>query len=153
MTRTIFSMSEGQAQMKKALKDVVVPHLRGYDFSGSFPHFRRRRPDRIDLFTFQFDRHGGGFVIEIGQCPAEGVTTHWGKKIAPEKVTAWDLSSKQRARVHPHIGSGTDSWFHYDGAAAQDVFKQTAESVLPFLEHTERMFDDFERVQKLGQVG
>jgi hypothetical protein len=29
--------------------------------------------------TFQFDRHGGGFVIEIGQCPADGCTTHWGE--------------------------------------------------------------------------
>ena len=143
-------MSEAQDQMKKALKDVVVPRLRDHDFTGSFPHFRRCRPNRIDLITFQFDRHGGGFVIEIGQCPAEGFTTHWGKQIAPEKVTAWDVSSKQRSRVQPHIGSGTDGWFRYDGVAAQDVFRQTAEAVLPFLEQAEKMFDDFERVQKLG---
>jgi hypothetical protein len=103
--------------------------------------------------TFQFDRHGGGFVIEIGQCPAEGFTTHWGKVIAPDKIRTWDLSSKQRARVQPRIGSGTDSWFRYDGTAAQDVFGQTAESILPFLEQTERMFDDFERVPKLGEPG
>jgi hypothetical protein len=122
-------MSEAQDQMKKALKDVVVPRLRDHDFTGAFPHFRRRRSDRIDLLTFQFDRHGGGFIIEIGQCPAEGFTNHWGKLIGPEKVKAWDLSSQQRARIQPRIGSGTDSWFRYDGTTARDVFNLQSNSL------------------------
>jgi hypothetical protein len=143
-------MSEGHDQMKKALKDVVVPRLRDHDFTGAFPHFRRRRPDRIDLLTFQFDRYGGGFVLEIGQCPPLGFTTSWGEQIAPEKVRAWDLSWKQRARIQPRVGPGTDSWFRYDDAPAPDVFKRTAESVLPFLEHAEKMFGDFDRVRGLS---
>jgi hypothetical protein len=144
-------MSEAQYQMKKALKAVVVPRLHDHGFKGSFPHFRRCRPNHIDLFTFQFDRHGSGFVIEIGQCSADGFRTHWGKQIAPEKVTAWDLPPNQRARVQLCAGSGTNGWFRYDKRAEQDVFKQTADSVLPLLEHTEKMFDNFERVHKLGE--
>jgi Domain of unknown function (DUF4304) len=143
-------MSDTQDQMKKALKDVVVPHLRERGFTGSFPHLRRHRPDRIDLLTFQFDRHGGGFIVEIGQCPPEGFTTYWGKQIAPEKVTAWDLSPKQRARVRSRVGSGTDVWFRFDRAASADDFSQTAESVFPFIEQAERMFDDFNHVQRVG---
>jgi hypothetical protein len=136
--------------MKKALKDVVVPRLREVGFLGSLPHLRRRRPNRIDLFTFQFDRHGGGFLIELAQCAPDGFTTYWGKQIAPNKVTAWDLPSMQRARIQPRVGSGTDSWFRYDKAAASADFRQTAESVLPFVEQAERMFDDFDHVQKIG---
>src|SRR5262245_55019868 len=115
-------MSDARDQMKKALRDLVVPRLREAGFDGSFPHFRRRRPDLIDLFTFQFDRHGGGFIIELAQCAAEGLTTHWGKKIAPDKVTPWDLPTTQRARIQPRVGSGTDSWFRYDGAVSEETF-------------------------------
>jgi hypothetical protein len=143
-------MSDAQDQMKKALKSIVVPRLREYGFAGSFPHFRRLRPDRIDLLTFQFDRHGGGFVIEIGQCPPQGFTTYWGKQVAPDKITTWDLSPKERARLRPRDGSGIESWFRYDDAASASAFAQTAESVLPFVEQAERMFDDFDRVQRVG---
>jgi uncharacterized protein DUF4304 len=143
-------MSEAQDHMKKALKTVVIPHLRERAFVGSFPHFRRRQLNRIDLLTFQFDRLGGGFVIEISQSPLEGITTHWGKKISPEKVTAWDLPPKQRARLKPQQGSGTDSWFRYDEATTPDDFTQAAESVLPCLAEVEKMFDDFQKISKVG---
>jgi hypothetical protein len=109
--------------------------------------FRRRRQEHVDLFTFQFDRRGGGFIIEIGQCQPEGFTTHWGKLIPPEKVRIWDLPPKQRARIQPSAGLGTDSWFRFDGAVA-DIFTRTATSVIPFVEQAEKMFDDFEQVQK-----
>jgi Domain of unknown function (DUF4304) len=143
-------MSEAQDQMKKAIKNVVVPRLRESAFVGSFPHFRRRQLSRIDLLTFQFDRHGGGFVIEISQSPLEGITTHWGKKISPEKVTAWDLPPNQRARLKPREGSGTDSWFRYDEATTQDDFTKTAESVLLCLAEADKMFDDFQKIPKVG---
>jgi len=143
-------MSEAQDQMKAALKSTVVPRLRKLGFSGSFPHLRRRRPDRIDLLTFQFDRHGGGFVIEISRCPPDGLTTAWGKQIAPGKVTAWDLPPKERGRIKPREGSGTDSWFRYGNAGSELEFVRMAESVLPFIEQAERMFDDLDRVPKVG---
>jgi Domain of unknown function (DUF4304) len=143
-------MSEAQDQMKKALKNVVVPRLRERAFVGSFPHFRRRLLNRIDLLTFQFDRHGGGFVIEISQSPLEGITTHWGKEIPPEKVTAWDLPPKQRARLKPQKGSGTDSWFRYDAVTTKDDFTRMAESVLPCLADVENMLNDFQKTPKVG---
>jgi len=143
-------MSDARDQMNRALKDIVVPVLRDRGFTGSFPHFRRCRQDRIDLFTFQFDKYGGGFVIEIGQCQPEGFTTHSGKQIPPSKVRAWDLGLKQRSRIQPGAGSGRDSWFRFEGTAA-DIFTRTATSVVPFVEQAERIFDDFEQVQKIGQ--
>ena len=60
-------MIDARDQMRKALKDLVLPRLRELGFEGSFPHLRRRRVDRADLFTFQFDRHGGGFIERFGQ--------------------------------------------------------------------------------------
>jgi len=139
-------MSDATEQMKKMLKQIVVPRLRERGFAGSFPHLRRRRAERIDLLTFQFDRHGGGFVIEIGQCPPDGYTTYWGKQIAADKVTAWDLPPKERARVQPQTGSGKDSWFRFDDS----TFSRTAEAVLPCIEQAESMWNEFDKVQRVG---
>jgi len=135
-------MADGRRQMINALQEIVVPRLRRQGFIGSFLHFRRLRPDRIDALTFQFDRHGGGFIIEIGQCPPNGFTTYWGKFIPPKKVRAWDLDVAQRSRIQPQVGSGTDSWFRYDDGYTEDAFRQIAETVLPHIDEAEKMFDD-----------
>jgi hypothetical protein len=133
-------------QMRQALNDVVVPILRKRGFHGSFPHFHRRLKEHIDLLMFEFAQHGGGFIIEIGRCQPEGFTTHWGKLIPPEKVRVWNLPSKQRVRIQPVAGSGSDSWFRFDDVAA-DVFIRAATSVIPFIEQAERIFSDFDTVQ------
>jgi hypothetical protein len=58
-------------KMVAALKAEVVPQLRKNGFSGSFPHFRRIGPTKTDCVTFQFDKWGGGFVVEIGEGPTD----------------------------------------------------------------------------------
>jgi uncharacterized protein DUF4304 len=58
-------MSESRDKMIDALRRVIVPTLRNMGFTGSFPHFRRIRETRIDLLTFQFNRSGGSFVVEV----------------------------------------------------------------------------------------
>ena len=89
------------------------------------------------MITFQFDRYGGGFIIEIGQCPADGITTSWGKQIPPNKVNVAYLGWKERTRIQPRAGSGTDSWFRYDRVSTGDGFNQVAQSVLPLLNLSE----------------
>jgi len=107
-------MEPPRDSVESELKSVVVPELRTNGFTGSFPHFRRPDPLGVDLLTFQFDRNGGGFVIEIARGPATGFVTHWGKEIPAERLTAWDLHPDERHRIKPRAGSGTESWFRYD---------------------------------------
>jgi hypothetical protein len=103
------------------LKRVVQPHLRAERFVGTFPHFRRLSEEAIDLITFQFDRHGGGFVIEIARCPSDGILTYRGEHLPPSKVQAWDVHPNFRKRIKPRSGSGTDSWFRYETTVASKV--------------------------------
>jgi hypothetical protein len=103
------------------LKRVVQPYLRAEKFAGTFPHFRRPGEEAIDLVTFQFDRHGGGFVIEIARCPRDGVVAYQGVHSPPSKVRAWDVHSNFRKRIKPRPGSGTDSWFRYETSEASKV--------------------------------
>jgi hypothetical protein len=123
--------------MDEALKLYVVPALRERGFKGSLPHFRRLRTDRVDLLTIQFDKHGGGFVVEISQCAVEGVTTHWGKHVPASKVTAWDLHPDQRLRLKLRDGSGTDSWFRFD----RDEYSEVASQVLSRLGDADAYWD------------
>lgn len=81
-------MSEETNKMIDSLKENVIPKLRELNFKGSFPHLRRFKNDKINLLTFQFDRNGGGFVIEIGNCNKNGFTTHYDEYIKPSKMTA-----------------------------------------------------------------
>jgi len=65
-------MSESRDKMMEALHRVVVPMLRDMGFTGSFPHFRRVHDTQIDVLTFQFNRWGGSFVVEVAFCEPVG---------------------------------------------------------------------------------
>lgn len=127
-------MSDARDQMIETLKEYVIPVLRERGFKGSFPHFRRPTGRGIHLVTFQFDKCGGGFVVEIATCPSDGVTTHWGKQIAPGKVTAWDVTHRLRLGASDE---GSDHWFRYEKRGLfclGNRFERAALEVLPFLD-------------------
>ena len=111
--------------MIASLKKTFVPALRERGFKGSFPHFRRPGVNCIDLLTVQFDKRGGGFVVEISRCSPEGITTHWGKHVPPDKVTAWDMFPKDRLRLGVRK-PGEDHWFRFDDGTPADKVAERA---------------------------
>jgi hypothetical protein len=126
--------STSRKEMVKSLSETVVPVLRQKGFKGSFPHFRRVKTDRINLLTFQFDRNGGGFVIEITNCQPNGFTTSWGQKIEPNKLTAHDIFNRKRIQYNMDTpNSSTDDWFRYDKKylfGFGDIYKKVCKDVL-----------------------
>ena len=125
-------------EMIKNLNEIVVPALRQINFKGSFPHFRRFTSERINLLTFQFDRSGGGFVIEIANCKPDGFTTSWGQEIKPNKLTAHDLNNRKRIQSNMKTESSlTDDWFRYDKKyflGLRDIYKKVCKDVLSKLD-------------------
>jgi hypothetical protein len=122
----MFGMSANlRNEMEASLKRVVIPELRRAGFTGTLPHLRRVG-QVVDLVTFQFDKHGGGFVIEVATGELAGFTTHWGKHIPANKLTAWDLHPDNRKRLTPVAGAGTDSWFRYDSSSTTDLVAANA---------------------------
>ena len=107
-------MHGSKAEMERVLKLSIVPWLRERGFTGSFPHLRRTARTAIDLLTFQFDRNGGGYVIEIARCPPEGIVTQWGKTIQAQAANAWDVHPSRRKRIQPKNTAGTEGWFRFD---------------------------------------
>ena len=114
-------MTETRANMEQELKLQVIPWLREQGFVGSMPHMRRISTTHVDLLTFQFDRHGGGFIVEIAQCPPAGIVTPWGKAIPAKNARAWDVHPSRRKRIAAFESAGADGWFRFDREPADQV--------------------------------
>jgi 3-methyladenine DNA glycosylase AlkD len=109
---------------------------------------RRIADDTICFVTLQFDRCGGGFVIETAQTKNESFIAYWGKSISPDKLTAHDLN--ERIRIHQkglRGGSSTDDWFRYDikGIFVHNVYDSVAKQVMKNMKLIEKVFDDWTR--------
>lgn len=98
--------------MEQALEQHIVPWLFEHGFTGELPHFRRKRQINVDLLTFQFDRYGGGFVIELGKAPLGDFITRSGEVIAEDKLTPPFVD--ERVRIGPGEDDSDDPWFRYD---------------------------------------
>ena len=143
--------SNSKKEMVNHLSKIVIPVLREKGFKGSIPHFRRFTSERIHLLTFQFDKYGGGFVIEIANSLPGGHITSWGTKVEPNKLTAHDLSNRKRIQANMSTpgNSGKDDWFRYDKATVSDshnVYNDVCEDILSKLE----IADDYWKNGPLG---
>ncbi|WP_191556767.1 DUF4304 domain-containing protein [Metabacillus idriensis] len=50
----------------------------------------------IDLITFQFNKWGGSFVVELASCPSQGIISSWGEEIPSNKITAHNMDKRFR---------------------------------------------------------
>lgn len=119
------SKHPARAALETALREVVIPDLRERGFRGTFPHFRRPLPTRLDLLTFQFYSAGGSFVVEIAQCGPEGPKLSW-KSVAPEKATAHHVNQRLRLGSDPE-NRRSDHWFKF----GKPNYEDGHEDVLP----------------------
>lgn len=135
-------------EMIKNLNNTVIPMLRKLNFKGSFPHFRRLTEKRINLLTFQFDRHGGGFVIEIANCSTINYKTSLDISIVPNKLTAHSVCVRKRIQANMKTpSSSTDDWFRYDKKylfGFGDVYKKICKDVLLKLKIAEEYWENGE---------
>lgn len=129
-------VSNSRLCMNSAIKKIVVPYLREHGFKGSFPHFRRKNDDNIDLITFQFNRYGGSFVVELAVCGIDGVTMSWGEEIPPNKVTAHDVNKRYRLGGE----KSDDHWFDYENAKVEEDFELVALKVKSLLHVSDRQW-------------
>ena len=118
--------------MRSALIKFVVPNLEALGFVGIFPNYQRRRDKTLDILNFQLDKFGGGFVINAGQAPADGLLLPSGMVEAIDLTCGHPLP--RRARFQPGRTGNLLDWFRFDNANDENAFEKAAKSVLPFLE-------------------
>jgi len=89
--------SEGDL-MRSALKKAVLPELERFGFDGKGLHFQRRG-ESLDLLDFQYWKHGGEFILEVGRCSRGDLHTSWGEIVPEVSITVAHLSPLERARL------------------------------------------------------
>lgn len=115
-----------RSEMEKTLKASTLPRLREAGFKGTFPHLRRLTNEGADLASFQFDRHGGSFVIEIARCPTEGIASPVRGQISPADARAQDRHPSNRRR----IAEGAGQWFDFAAVQPGEIANTVAEILL-----------------------
>lgn len=141
-------MSLERNKMIESLKKIVIPKLRDLNFKGSFPHFRKIMNGKMNLLTFQFDKNGGGFLIEIANCNSNGFLTHYGKFIEAEKMNAHFLNPKNRMRIQKNMNtpnSSPEDWFRYDKKPLfffGNIYEKVANEVLDKIPLAEKYWEE-----------
>lgn len=131
---------EKRNRMDKAIKEIVVPFLHDKKFKGSYPHFRREKNMQLNLLTFQFSLYSPQFVVEISNCPIDGMTTSYGKELKPAQCRVNHMGNRLR------IGSlknGTDYWYEFDKQLIfGNIFEKKAKEVLKNWEEAEKWWKE-----------
>ena len=108
-------MTEHRERMMSAFKTRFVPALRKRGFVGSFPHFRRLLPDRVDYLMVQFYSVGGSFVVEIGRTGPQGFTDGPWKELPVDKINVGHIYNDRRQLTprDAHGGWRGADWFKF----------------------------------------
>lgn len=94
--------------MKKHLLSDVVSALIADGFTGAYPHYRKLGPDCIELVTFQTNKHGGSFTVEVSAVfPSRKNTNCVSEEIVPDTVNVWDTNLRYRLK------GMYDGWFYF----------------------------------------
>ncbi len=97
-----------QELMKKYLLSDVASALLADGFTGTYPHYRKLGRDCIELVTFQTNKYGGSFTVEVSAVfPNRKDTNCAMEKINPDAVNVWDTNLRYRLK------GMYDGWFYY----------------------------------------
>ena len=118
--------------MTRELKFFVVPEIKALGFSGIFPHFRREKNGRFEFVSFQFNRHGGSFVLECGFAMLHDLPD-FAKKLPFKKLTYGNARPHNRLRIKPDASTAEDFWFTYSGFKEEVQFENLSKSLAPLL--------------------
>lgn len=102
--------------MKEYILSFVVPSFIENGFTGKFPHYRKNDSDCIELITFQTNKHGGSFTVEVSAIFPRAKDTNCAlESIEAQNVTVWDTNNRYRLK-------GTyDGWFYYNDLYAKRI--------------------------------
>ena len=94
--------------MKKHLLEKVCKPLLAEGFTGKYPHYRRACDKTIELVTFQTNKDGGSFTVEVSAVFPHRKNTNCAEEIIdPATVTVWNTNERYR------LSGMFDGWFYY----------------------------------------
>lgn len=114
-------MSQSQ-KMRSALNNLVIPKLLDRGFEGKYPHYKKIYDDRIELLTFETNKWGNSFTIEVSTVflPSSNRDSNViGSEIPPvEELNVWNTSNSYRLK------GMFDGWFYYTDVYEKNIFSK-----------------------------
>ncbi len=95
--------------MRKYLNANVIQPLLARGFTGKYPHFRKETDGCIELITFQTNKYGGSFTVEVSAVFPDKENknfTLW-DGLTIDDLNVWDTDARYRLK------GMYDGWFHY----------------------------------------
>lgn len=95
--------------MRAQLKKYVFSNLMEKGFVGKYPHFRKVCDHSIELITFQTNKWGGSFLVEVSAVFPNVQDKNYRERegLNEEDLTVWDTNSRYRLK------GMYDGWFYY----------------------------------------
>lgn len=101
--------------MLSALKESTFPALIEQGFTGKYPNFRRKLDNCIELISFQINKYGGSFTIEITAVFPNSKNKNYDLYEGVTEETFGVEATNERYRL-PGMFNG---WFYY-----RDVYRK-----------------------------
>ncbi len=106
----MIDLSTARKKMDLALKVITVQLLRDSGFKGKYPHFYRIKKESIELLSFQFNKWGGSFVVEISYTDNQHKNLYSYTNKLPSELRV--SQTIERLRLGPKVKG--DYWFRFD---------------------------------------
>ena len=104
--------------MRKCLETKVIQPLIDQGYIGKYPHFKREKENCIELITFQTNKHGGSFTVEVSAVfpnkENKNYVLYNDKEI--KDLNVWDTNIRYRLK------GMYDGWFYYRDLYSKYIF-------------------------------
>lgn len=123
--------------MKVKLHACVIARLMAQGFVGKWPHFRRIHENHTELITFQTNKYGGSFTVEVSAVFQNREDKNYlsldGKAFSLDTVNVWDTKRRYRLK------GMDDGWFYY-----RDLYRNRSLFRSRYLDVSEKEADRFQ---------
>ena len=104
----VWHMTNAQI-MKKHLEAKVIQPLLDRGFTGKYPHFRKEDDDCIELITFQTNKYGGSFTVEVSAVFPNRDNKNFVmyEGLIADRLNVWNTNERYRLK------GMYDGWFYY----------------------------------------
>ena len=100
-----------------SLNRTVIQKLKANGFTGRYPHYRKDCGDHIKLVSFQTNKYGGSFTVEISAAFPDGKDKNFSLYGNMTKETLNVTATDERYRLPGMF----DGWFYYSDVYRKNV--------------------------------
>lgn len=104
--------------MKKHLETNVIQPLLAQGFTGKYPHLRREKENCIELITFQTNKLGGSFTVEVSAVFTDKENKNFVlyDGLTIDDLTVWNTDNRYRLK------GMYNGWFYYRDLYSKYIF-------------------------------